>query len=148
MLPSMLISSQSELSTACQSHNAHLSVKTSIVSVNFLVSHRLPHILWNPSSCMLKQGCRASFVCSQHDAASICWSAPAPAEWCLQHTCSYPSITPARLALSSKAAGHRCCCWSMGPTDERTPDRYVDAAAHTMWAASITQWYKEHWTWV
>jgi len=37
-------------------------------------------------------------------------------------------------ALSSKPAGRRCCCRSMGQTDEtdkRTPERCIDRAPHT-----------------
>jgi len=50
--------------------------------------------------------------------------------------CSYRYLlqTP---ALSSKPAGRRCCCRSMGRTDGRTLDRYIDPAPHTMRAALI-----------
>jgi len=46
------------------------------------------------------------------------------------------SICPTHRALSSKPAGRRCCCRSMGQTDGRT-DRCIDPGAHTMRAASI-----------
>ena len=38
-------------------------------------------------------------------------------------------------ALSSKPTDRRCCCRSMGQTDGRTPDRYIDSAVYTMRAA-------------
>ena len=41
------------------------------------------------------------------------------------------------MALDSKLASRRCCCRSMGQTDRRTPDRYVDRAPHTLRTASI-----------
>jgi len=34
--------------------------------------------------------------------------------------------------------GCRCCCRSMGQTDGRTPDCYIDPTPHTMRAASMT----------
>jgi len=55
----------------------------------------------------------------------------------LQHGArSYRSISTARMALSSKPAGRRCCCRSMGQTDGRTdewmPRRYIDLAPHNV----------------
>ena len=41
------------------------------------------------------------------------------------------------LALSSKPAGHLCCCRSTGQTHGRTPGRYIDPAPHTMRAVPI-----------
>jgi len=108
MLPSMLISSQSELSTACQSHNAHLSVKTSIVSVNFLVSHRLPHILWNPSSCMLKQ-----LLPAWHSAAKPPATVAAVDRWTDWRTDTRP-------------LRRRCCAYYVGSINNSMIQRTLD----------------------
>jgi len=79
--------------------------------------------------------CWAISLGSQHDATRILLlSAPAIERYQLQ--------TP---ALSSKPAGRRCCCRSMGQThthslrqtDGRTFDRYIDPALHTMRSASM-----------
>ena len=53
---------------------------------------------------------------------------------------SSPSISPARMALSSKPAAC-CCCKMMGQTDGRTqrhtnrlmPNRFIDPGLHTIW---------------
>jgi len=141
------ISSQPELATACQSHKVYTSLQTKIVSVNIYVSHRLSHILWNPSSCMLKQAC-------VEPPSALNMMLPAFAADCpclhnntsSKHAHGYRSISPASWALSSKPASSCCCCQSMGQTDGRTPDRYIDPVLHITRAASIMKRSREHWT--
>ena len=50
------------------------------------------------------------------------------------------SIFPARTALSSKPVARRCCCRSMGQTDGRTLDRFVDPAVRSMRAVSLNNY--------
>ena len=73
--------------------------------------------------------CWSSFVGCRQDVTHFCCWVPAPAARRPQRARSYRSIFPARTALSSKPAGHRCCCRSMGQTDGQReggkPDRYV-----------------------
>jgi len=49
----------------------------------------------------------------------------------------YRSITPARGALSSKPAARSCR--TMGQTDGRTLDRFIDTAAHTLRAVTNSE---------
>ena len=65
-----------------------------------------------------------------------------PAAWRPQRTGGYQPISSACKTLSSKPAGCRCCCQSMGQTEGRThagPLGYIDPALHTMRAASTQQ---------
>jgi len=59
--------------------------------------------------------------------------------------CRCRSISPARTALSSKPAARFCCDRMMGQadgqTDGRTPDRYLDPAAHATRAVPVTENY-------
>jgi len=105
-----------------------------------------PHILWNPSSCMLKQ----VFV-EPPSALNIMLPVFAAERRRLQNNAcqqarGYWLISPARRALSSKPAGHRCCCRSMGQRDRQTSDCYTDTVPHSMRAASTRQHSIEHWT--
>ena len=56
--------------------------------------------------------------------------------------------TEGKPALSSKPTGHRCCRWSTGQTDGRTPHRYIDPAAHTTQAASVMQYCVQEADWL
>jgi len=55
----------------------------------------------------------------------------------------YRSISPNRGALSSKLAARYCCYRSTGQTDgwteERTLERFIDPAPHTMQAVSTNR---------
>ena len=65
----------------------------------------------------------ASQVCVQPPSSAVSVTLPAFAaeRWLLQHgACSARSIYPAHRAFSSKPAGRRCCCRSMGQTDRET----------------------------
>jgi len=139
------ISSRHESTTACRSQNVLLFVQTSIVSVNLCESPSVPYILESLKLHAKTSLCRAS-VGSQREATCICCSAPAPAEWRLQHDHSSLSISPARRELSSEPAGSRWCCRPMGQMDGWTANHYTDPALHTMWAASISQRSRENWT--
>ena len=67
--------------------------------------------------------CSASSLGSQRDTARICCSAPAPA--------IDRYLLPARGVLSSRPDTRRGCCQSMGQTDGRTLERFIDPAPHT-----------------
>ena len=73
-----------------------------------------------------------TFAAERRAAAPLLLSTPAAVQLvCSASSCR--SICPARRAL-----GHHCCCISMGWTDERTLDRYIDPGLHTMQAVSKT----------
>ena len=78
-----------------------------------------------------------AFAAERRAAAPWLLSMPAAVQLvCSASSCR--SICPARRALSSKPAGHHCCCISMGWTDGRTLDRYIDPGLHTVQAVSKT----------
>ena len=83
--------------------------------------------------------CSASYVGCQRDTARVCCSAPAPAT---RRTC----CTALSIDIScSQGAQQQTHCTplllSMDRTDRRTDgrtlDRFIDSAAHTIWAVSI-----------
>jgi len=76
-----------------------------------------PYILESLKLHVKTSPCWASIVGSQCDVTHICCLSLAPVKQHLQHVYGYPSISPARMVLSSKPADSHCCCWSTGWTD-------------------------------
>jgi len=74
----------------------------------------------------------ASSLCSQRDAACICWWAPVSC--CLEYGAwTYRLISP---ATQRSASNPPSTVATADRTDGRTPDRYIDSAPHTTQATS------------
>jgi len=129
------ISSQPELAKIV--HKMYTSLQTKIVSVNIYVSHRLSHILWNPSSCMLKQ------ACVEPPSSALNMMLPAFAADCPclhntsnKHAHGYQSISPASWALSSKPASSLLLL-SIDGTDRWTDTRPLHRPCSAHYTGSI-----------
>jgi len=75
-------------------------------------------------------------VCVQPRPSAV--NATLPAFAAERRRLCYWVISAAHRALSSKPAARRCFCRSMGRTDGRTLDRFIDCTAHVMRTASVT----------
>ena len=74
----------------------------------------------------------ASSLCSQRDAACICWWAPVSC--CLEYGAwTYRLISP---AAQRSASNPPSTVATVDRTDGRTPDRYIDSVPHTTRATS------------
>ena len=95
--------------------------------------HSCEFIVMRPhaQSCEIKRGSVRS-----PSALNVTLPAFAAERRRLLHGARGRSLSPARRALSSKPAGSQHCCRSMGQTDGRTLDRYINLAPHTMREAS------------
>ena len=115
-------------------HLRDLTAATGItVSFLFTTTQLITHTVITKHFTLLEQRtslCWASSLSSQHEYMTLLAFA--------SDTHNHRLISAVDASAQQQPYGCRCCCRSMGQTDGRTPDCYIDPTPHTMRAASMT----------